>query len=236
MGKRTRPDDDDEGEESYEHGGPDEPVGLGYRKPTPAQVAKEIADWQKLKASWERDPGMWWRRPPDRRGIAAYTVMIRAPGDPERAPRPAKMADDPGHAKRWKNINKVTPDEWRRQIAKLLSDGRSRTFNEIAVTLAGTTADIAGGKNLEAGLWLAVERQEIEFTRESPVIFRAVKGARARKAAPPAPPAPVPKPRKTPRAPKPAARAPERERESNVILEGLDDDVARAVRQAMKGR
>lgn len=166
-------DDDDE---DYEHSGPDEPAGPGYKKH--GFTPKQVAEWERVKAAREKDPKAWWRRLPDRSGMASYTIMIRAPGDPERAPRPKKMADDPGHSLRWKNLNKVSPDEWRRDIVKLLSDGKSRTFNAIAVTLAGTTADIASGKNLEEGLWKAVENRQVEFTPESPVLFRKTRGVR----------------------------------------------------------
>lgn len=176
--KHREHDDDDDAPEDHDI---DEPKGFGRYlsgKALQAKLDRDRAEWA-VERKQRETRGEWWKRPPIRTGAGIFTVAIRAPDDPERKPRPKKMADDPSHSIRWKNINKVSAEEWSRAIVKHLSDGKTKTFNAISVELAGTTADIAVGKNLEAGLWLAVERGELEYTPQAPVLFRLQKRGRA---------------------------------------------------------
>jgi len=174
MTRRRSAEDD---EEILEDENADEPKGLGHYlsgKALQKKLEKDRAEWAVEKKKREAR-GEWWRRPPVRTGAAQFTVAIRAPDDPERKPRPKKMADDPGHSVKWKSINNATVEDWSRAIVKLLSDGKSRTFNAISVELSGTTGDITIGRNPEKGLWLAVERGELEYTPEAPILFRATR-------------------------------------------------------------
>lgn len=119
----------------------------------------------------------WFNKVPNLRGMNAYVVLIRDKNDPEREPRPG-LLKDPGHATRWKQMDKSSPGEWRRVIVNLLADGIPRTFNRVMVELIGMTADTAAGKNPEKGLWLGVEHGDLEYTSEAPILFRAVRAKR----------------------------------------------------------
>lgn len=61
-----------------------------------------------------------------------------------------------------------------REVASHLSDGVSRTFSRIAVELVDKTADVVCDTPVEAGLWLLVEQERIEYTPAAPVFFRRV--------------------------------------------------------------
>ncbi len=109
---------------------------------------------------------------PDISGLARYTVLIRAPGDPERRPRENRQAAM-GHraaAVEWRAWHKASAEEWRARIVAHLADGMPRTLNRIAVELVDATADVVGEAAL-AGLWLAVERGEIWWTADAPIHF-----------------------------------------------------------------
>lgn len=109
---------------------------------------------------------------PDRSGPAQYTVLIRAPWDPERRPREVRQAEmgKEAAAVAWQAWRKAPPEEWRARIVAHLADGVPRTFNRIAVELVDASADVVGD-TAEAGLWLAVERGEIWWTNEAPIHF-----------------------------------------------------------------
>lgn len=111
----------------------------------------------------------WHTQTPDRSGLSAFTVLIRGPEDPQRSPR--RKGTDPTAWK--KKVRKGTPEEWADKIVELLSDGAPRTFNAITVELADTTADVAFQEQPEKGLWLAVDRGDLELTYEAPILFRA---------------------------------------------------------------
>lgn len=109
---------------------------------------------------------------PDRSGLARYTVLIRAPGDPERRPREARQAamGKEAAAVEWRAWRAASAEEWRARIVAHLADGNPRTFNRIAVELVDATADVVGD-TAQAGLWLAVERGEVWWTSDAPVHF-----------------------------------------------------------------
>lgn len=65
-----------------------------------------------------------------------------------------------------------TPAEWSQAILEHLSDGKERTFHTLALELLHTTAEQACGSAAEAGLWLAVQRGDLVFTRPAPLRFR----------------------------------------------------------------
>lgn len=112
----------------------------------------------------------WWVGLPDTGGAAKYVVIIRGKDDPVETKKRGHV-DNPGGIS-WKEVDKHSPEEWRKRIVTLLKDGVPRTFNHIAVVLSGHTADVVFQKNPEKGLWLAVERGELEYTNEAPILFR----------------------------------------------------------------
>lgn len=109
---------------------------------------------------------------PDRSGASVYTVLIRAPWDPERRPREAVHAEmgNRAAALRWKNWRKVSAEEWCARIVEHLADGEPRTLNRMAVEMVDATADVVGD-TAEAGLWLAVERGLVWWTPLAPIHF-----------------------------------------------------------------
>ena len=104
-------------------------------------------------------------------------VLVRSPDDPEKPPR-IKGAD-PGAWR--KKVKSGSPEEWARRILEHLSDGVPRTFNRIMVELAGITADVAFQHPPEQGLWLAVERGYLGWTREAPILFKLIRSGGFRK-------------------------------------------------------
>lgn len=116
----------------------------------------------------------WTCAPVDRRGPSAYVHLIRAPGDPERRAR-AKSLGGPGNNDKASegHWSKLPPaEECAEAITALLADDVPRTFNRIAVELWDKTADVAFGQGPDHGLWLLVERGDVEHTLTAPVLFR----------------------------------------------------------------
>ncbi len=94
----------------------------------------------------------WSCEPVDHSGAAAYVVLIRDYRDPERPPR--KGVKDPERdVTPHRTIATVTADAWAARVMALLADGVARTFNRIAVELAGITADIAFGSLDRVGFY-----------------------------------------------------------------------------------
>lgn len=115
---------------------------------------------------WDYARGM-----PDRRGLAQYVHLIRAPHPfepPETMKRGGESRSLGGENDRKKKAG--TPAQWAARIVALLEDKRPRTFNTICVQLTGTTADCVGD-NVDAGLWLACERLDIAWTVHAPVFW-----------------------------------------------------------------
>lgn len=106
---------------------------------------------------------------PDTSGTRQFILMIRHPDDPERQGRGSETGDIAPH----RTLARLAPDEVMRAIHERLADGRPRTFNRLSVELFDKTADITGGTVVEEALWQLVERGDVEFTHDAPVLFRA---------------------------------------------------------------
>ena len=119
----------------------------------------------------------WTREPVDLSGLAGYTILVRAPGDPERRSREARHAamGVAASAVEWKSLAKVSVEAWAERFRALLADGRTRTYNALCVEAADATADVAPD-NAEAALWLLKERGEVEHTIDAPVLWRLTGG------------------------------------------------------------
>jgi hypothetical protein len=116
------------------------------------------------------DVERWNRAPVDRSGAAAYVVIIRAAGDPERKPRDGS---DRGSA--WRRaLVKMPVERLADEIAAHLADGVPRTMNRIGVEMMDKTADCTFGTPFEEALWALVERGTHEHTLDAPILFRAV--------------------------------------------------------------
>jgi len=105
----------------------------------------------------------------DREGLAAYTHLVRAPGDPQRTPRPKG-----GHQDRapHRTLAKRPAAELEELLLEGLADGEPRTFNRLGVEIFDLTADVLFTTPVNAALWRLVDRGEIEHTLEAPVLFR----------------------------------------------------------------
>ncbi len=117
----------------------------------------------------------WTREPVDLSGLAGYTIMVRAPGDPERRTREARHAamGVAASAVEWKSLAKVSVSAWAGRFRALLADGRPRTYNALCVEAADATADVAPD-NAEAALWAMKSAGEVEHTIDAPVLWRLV--------------------------------------------------------------
>ncbi|MCC6807066.1 MAG: hypothetical protein IT381_06560 [Deltaproteobacteria bacterium] len=104
---------------------------------------------------------------PDRTGASAYVVLIRAPDDPQRAPR-ERGSDKAPHL----TLRKQSLATWRDRIAALLDDGKERTFNAICVELCGLTADICFDEKPEHALWSLVGASRVAYSVTAPIKFR----------------------------------------------------------------
>lgn len=119
--------------------------------------------------TWTYHAGM-----PDRSGLAVYTHLIRSKYDGVRESRAArqKRLGVTEAAMSWKQLEKVPVAAWAEKIEALTRDGAPRTFN--AITLALTrhemTADVAPD-NLDAALWLLVERGVLWWACEEGAVF-----------------------------------------------------------------
>ena len=134
------------------------------------------------RALQKRESAKWHSRElPDRSGMYDYVVLIRAPGDPERKPRP-KKGQPRQEAAPHLRIKKTNAESWAKQIATHMNDGRERTFNRIAVEMLDKTADVVGGTTFEDALWLLVKQGVLEYTWEAPILFRKRKRATSRTA------------------------------------------------------
>lgn len=121
------------------------------------------------------DQREWTREPVDTSGLAAYTILIRAPGDPERRSREERHAamGVVAASAEWKQLRKASVETWVERFRALMADGVPRTYNAMTVELIDATADVAPD-NAEAALWLLKERGEVEHTVDAPVLWRRV--------------------------------------------------------------
>lgn len=113
---------------------------------------------------------------PDRSGIYAYVVLIRAPGDPERTPR--ELAKRDGTAEWRRALMKQPIAEIEAAITLHMHDGVERTMNRMAVEMIDKTADVIHDTPFEHALWSLVSKGAIEFTAVAPVMFRKVEVSR----------------------------------------------------------
>jgi hypothetical protein len=126
-------------------------------------------------AALPHDQRQWTREPVDTSGLAAYAILVRAPGDPERRSREERHAAMGVEAAsgEWKQLAKVKVDQWAGRFCELLRDG-PRTFNALCVLAADATADMAG-PNAAAALWALKAAGIVEHTIDVPVLWRLVK-------------------------------------------------------------
>lgn len=154
----------------------------------------------------------WHGLLPDRAGLSAFTHIIRHPGDEDGIEVLGHHAGSGRDPTAWKQDLKGTPDEWAGRIARLLADGRPRSFNRIVLELTGGKhhADAAYTAAPDKGLWLAVEQGRVQWRNgEHGVEFGIVEGAATDPAAelepppetPPPAAAPAPEPEPEPEAP-----------------------------------
>jgi hypothetical protein len=116
----------------------------------------------------------------DRRGMARFTHIIRAPDDPERSDirkLPEALRDREATWRRRLKTSSVK--DWKSAIWTLLSDGQPRTFNRIGVELVDKTADLLIDLPPDRALWALVAEGRVEHTMGAPILFRARVGATA---------------------------------------------------------
>ena len=126
-----------------------------------------------MVTSLPEDQAVYYTGLPDRDGMNAYVVLVRAPEDPKRRSRKERQAalGIREAAVEWKKLAKLPAAEWADRIVELQSDCVPRTFNAIAVTLADAEASTMAGKSMEVGLWMAVERGDLWWTNHVPIRF-----------------------------------------------------------------
>lgn len=154
----------------------------------------------------EADPTWVTGQLPDLSGAAQYVTMIRAPGDPERLPRELMKRDMGAEWRR--TLMKQPVGEIAAALRLHLADGEARTMNRLGVEMLDKTGDLVGGTPFEEALWQLVERGELEFTMQAPVLFRLVRGAAPAAEPAPAMPLPAAEPAEPETAPKAKRRAP----------------------------
>lgn len=111
--------------------------------------------------------------PVDRSGPAQYTVLVWAPEDPERSPRPKGGRKD----KAPHRTAEATPvDVWREKLVALMADGTPRTFNRMCVELLDQEASIHHGSPVQDALWALVEEGRLAHTMRIPIYFRLSEG------------------------------------------------------------
>lgn len=117
---------------------------------------------------------------PDLDGMARFTYMIMAEGDPERTPREARgsFAERDTLALWRKKLVKDDVESWCEAIsAHLASDGAPRSFNRIMVEMIDKTAADVGDTAPWEALWRLLWRGRIALTTNtSPPLFRHVLG------------------------------------------------------------
>ncbi|MFK7986223.1 MAG: hypothetical protein AB8I08_09340 [Sandaracinaceae bacterium] len=109
-----------------------------------------------------------WLTGRDAREVSPYTHLIRDSDDPERQDCAASLGGSTPLHKRvtFARLRKRPRVELEAEIRELLKQSGPLTFNAIAVTLWGKTADIV------CALWALVEAGEIEHTNAAPIRFR----------------------------------------------------------------
>ena len=126
-------------------------------------------------AALPHDQREWTREPVDTSGLAAFAILVRAPGDPERRSREERheAMGREASGREWKGIRKDSVDVWAGRFCELLRSG-PRTLNALTVEAADATADMAG-PNAVAALWALKAAGVVEHTVDVPVLWRLVK-------------------------------------------------------------
>lgn len=116
----------------------------------------------------------------DRSGLARFTHIARAAGDPDRTDirlLPPELRDRTAAWRR--GLAKRDPAEFRAPILALLSDGAARTFNAVGVLLLDKTADNLLDLPPDVALWTLVADGLVEHTEHGPILFRVTDAGRA---------------------------------------------------------
>lgn len=108
---------------------------------------EKYADWVVDAFPWkvwgEGSPA-FYAKPDDKYMDPAYrySVIIRAPDDPERPSREAARSEGLGYGQVWKNLKIEPVHKIRGAILEATADGRPRTWNRITVEAFGISADV----------------------------------------------------------------------------------------------
>ena len=113
----------------------------------------------------------WLTRLPYRAGLHFYIDLIRAKDDPKRQLRGKEAGDVAPHL----TLKKTSREDWAGFILEHLSDYVPRTLNRIAIEMVDKEANVVMGTPFHEGLWLLVERGQVEYTQRAPVRFRKVR-------------------------------------------------------------
>lgn len=108
-----------------------------------------------------------------RDGMFAYTVLIRGPEDPDRAPRWSERDPATRGEREEKDARRRTKLDHKAARAVLRADIEAHpgtTYNAACVRCFGTTADVTS-EAIEAALWSLVEDGTVVHTYEAPVRF-----------------------------------------------------------------
>lgn len=129
--------------------------GVTKRPPRAKRKRVEIPDEQ---PRWTYHVGL-----PDRSGLARYTHLIRGPEDLDETMPRHKGRRDPIH---WKKISQDT-SHWKSKILEFFDAHEGpATWNTIAVTITGTTADIWMDDVPDRALWELVEEFALAWACE----------------------------------------------------------------------
>jgi len=111
----------------------------------------------------------------DRSGLARFTILIRGPEDPDRAPRWSEREENERGERPTDDARKRTRMTREKARAALLADivaHPGTTYNAACVRCFGTTADVTN-EDVEAALWSLVDNACIVHTLEAPIRFIA---------------------------------------------------------------
>lgn len=108
----------------------------------------------------------------DRSGLARYTHLIRAKGDPERSPRPRGGRKDKAPHLTMRRAGPEAVRSWREAIAALLRDRTPRTFHRLCVEIGDIEGSIGFEEAPDEALWSLVGEGILEHTLQAPILFR----------------------------------------------------------------
>jgi hypothetical protein len=143
--------------------------------PAPAAGALPLpADLPLDGAAWHT--GRWWSAadgPPHAwQHAGRYTHLIRAPGDPDRSPRPEKGTGGRADKRADKTLARSkSVAQLERDLVGHFAAHPATTFHHAAVTLWDLESTLAPSR-CEDALWLLVAAHRLEHTAEAPIRFR----------------------------------------------------------------